>query len=102
MGKHFNIVIISKLASLFVPTTPFSWPPRSVCPIVATAVSLLYDIGVLGQIPFFESRLRGAAPTPLALPYPFPTWPRTRTGDKRQAKNWPLFWIVDGVVKLFF
>ena len=29
--------------------------------------------GILGQIASFERRLRGAAPTPLALPYPFRT-----------------------------
>ena len=28
---------------------------------------------ILGQIASFERRLRGAAPTPLALPYPFRT-----------------------------
>ena len=27
--------------------------------------------GILGQIGSFERRLLGAAPTPLALPYPF-------------------------------
>ena len=27
--------------------------------------------GILGQIAWFERRLRGAAQTPLALPYPF-------------------------------
>ena len=30
--------------------------------------------GILGQIASFERRLRGAAQTPLALPYPFRTW----------------------------
>ena len=29
--------------------------------------------GILGQIASFEGRLRGAVPTPLALPYPFRT-----------------------------
>ena len=29
--------------------------------------------GILGQIALFERRLRGAAPTPLALPCPFRT-----------------------------
>ena len=41
--------------------------------------------GILGQIASFEHRLRGAAQTPLALPYPFRTWPGSGTwaeGDK--------------------
>ena len=29
--------------------------------------------GILGQIASFDRRLRGAAPMPLALPYPFGT-----------------------------
>ena len=31
--------------------------------------------GILGQIASFERRFRGAAQTPLALPYPFCIWP---------------------------
>ena len=35
--------------------------------------------GILGQIASFERRLRGAAQTPLALPYPFRIWPGSGT-----------------------
>ena len=46
------------------------------------------NLDFLGQIPSFERCLRGAAPTPLALPYPFRTWPSTSIGaggDKREV-----------------
>ena len=32
------------------------------------------ELELLGQIASFERRLRGAAQTPRALPYPFRTW----------------------------
>ena len=44
----------------------------------------------LGQIASFERRLRGAAPSSLALPYPFRTWPGTGMGadrDKREVRK---------------
>ena len=46
--------------------------------------------GILGQIASFERRLRGAAQTPLALPYPFRTWPGSGTWaerDRREVRN---------------
>ena len=46
--------------------------------------------GILGQIASFERRLRGAAPTSFALPYPFRTWPGSGTWaerDKREVRN---------------
>ena len=46
--------------------------------------------GILGQIASFERRLRAAAQTPLALPYPFRTWPRSGTWaerDKREVRK---------------
>ena len=46
--------------------------------------------GILGQIASFEHRLRGAAQTPLALPYPFRTWPGSGTWaerDKREVRK---------------
>ena len=42
----------------------------------------------LGPIASFERRLRGAAPTPPAVPYPFRTWPGSgmgAEGDKREV-----------------
>ena len=42
----------------------------------------------LGQIGSFERRLRGAAaPSPLALPYPFRTWPGTGVGAERDKQK---------------
>ena len=46
--------------------------------------------GTLGQIVSFERRLRGAAQTLLALPYPFRTWPGSGTWaerDKREVRK---------------
>ena len=40
----------------------------------------------LGQIASFERRLRGAAPAPLALPYPFSTWPGMGMGTERDKR----------------
>ena len=48
------------------------------------------NLEFLGQIALFERCLRGAAPTPFALPYPFRTWPGTRMGaerDKREVRK---------------
>ena len=48
------------------------------------------DLELLSQIALFERRLWGAAPTPLALPYPFRTSPWTRMDaerDKREARK---------------
>ena len=39
-------------------------------------------LGILGQMPLFKCCLRGAAPMPLALPYPFCTSPWTCTGAR--------------------
>ena len=50
--------------------------------------------------PFF----RGAAPsTPLALPYPFPTWLRTRTtrGNRHTSENWRRFWTLDSSADIY-
>ena len=52
----------------------------------------IHGTGILGQIASFERRLRGAAQTPLALPYPFRTWPGAGTWadrDEREVRN---FW----------
>ena len=46
--------------------------------------------GILGQIASFKHCLRGAAQTPLALPYPFRTWPGSGTWaerDKREVRK---------------
>ena len=56
----------------------------------------ILETGILGQIASFERRLRGAAQTPLALPYPFRTWPGSGTWaerDKREA----FFSILGGI-----
>ena len=34
----------------------------------------IFGTGILGPIASFDRRLRGAAPTPLALQYPLRTW----------------------------
>ena len=52
------------------------------------------ELDFLGQIAWFERRLRGAAQTPLALPYPFRTWPGSGTWaerDKREVRNFLYF-----------
>ena len=57
----------------------------------------LRGTGILGQIASFERRLRGAAQTPLALPYPFrtSTWTRIEAeGDKREGSFFFVFWAV--------
>ena len=41
----------------------------------------------LGQIASSERRLRGAAPTPLALPYPFGTSTFTRIDSERDKRE---------------
>ena len=41
----------------------------------------------LGPIAPFERRLRGADPTPLALPYPFRTWPGSGMGAERGKRK---------------
>ena len=43
--------------------------------------------GILGQIASFERRLRGAAQKPLALPYPFRTWPGSGTWAERDKQE---------------
>ena len=43
--------------------------------------------GNLGQIASFEHHLRGAAQTPLALPYPFRTRPGSGTWGKRDKRE---------------
>ena len=46
--------------------------------------------GNLGRIASFERRLQGASQTPLALPYPFRTWPGSGTWaerDKREVRK---------------
>ena len=53
--------------------------------------------GILGQIASFERRPPGAAPTPLALPYPFRTSTLTRIDaerDKREVRFFFVFWAV--------
>ena len=50
----------------------------------------LSELEFLGQIGSFERRLRGTAETPLALPYPFRTWPGSGTWaerDKREVRK---------------
>ena len=41
----------------------------------------------LGQIASFERRLRGAVPTPVALPYPFRTWTGSSMGAERDKRE---------------
>ena len=61
------------------------------------SVSAQYAIlgtGILGRIASFERRLRGAAQTPLALPYQFRTWPGSGTWaerDKRELRKFLYF-----------
>ena len=43
--------------------------------------------GILGQLASFEHRLRGAAQTSLALPYPFRTWPGSGTWAERDKRE---------------
>ena len=47
----------------------------------------LSKLEVLGQIASFERRLRGAAPMPLGLPYPFRTWPGSGMGAERDKRE---------------
>ena len=63
---YFQIGIISKLVSYFVPNTFFfhGHTSKRLAYYRTTAVSLLFDIGVHGQTPLFERCLRGG---------PFPT-----------------------------
>ena len=81
-GHHFQNGLISKLGTKLLPDDAFFMAAsKRFCPIVATTavcrfLSAQYAIlgtGTFGQIASFELRLRGAAPTPLALPYPFRT-----------------------------
>ena len=51
----------------------------------------------IGQIASFERRLRGAAPTPLTLPYPFRTSTRTGWGGKETSETWPNICILGGI-----
>ena len=54
--------------------------------------------GILGQIASFERRLRGAAQTPLALPYPFRTWPGSGTWTERDKREKSVsFCILGGI-----
>ena len=95
-----NTIIGGKLCILVLPVSPF--PPcdargisryphpevesciyiDSFCEGTGIWSALFFRLGLsvgfsklefLGQIALFERRLRGAAPTPLALPYPFCT-----------------------------
>ena len=53
--------------------------------------------GIVGQIDSFERRLQGAAQTPLALTYPFRTWPYSGTWaerDEREVRKFFVFWAV--------
>ena len=62
------------------------FPYRPQCAILGT--------GILGQIASFEHRLRGAAQMPLALPYPFRTWPGSGAWaerDKREVRKFLCF-----------
>ena len=55
------------------------------------------ELEFLGQITSFELRLRGAALTPLALPYPFRTWIISSTWaerDKLEVRKFVVFWAV--------
>ena len=45
------------------------------------------ELEFLGQIASFEHPLRGAAPTPLALPYPFCTSRWTRIDAERDKRG---------------
>ena len=52
------------------------------------------ELEFLSQIASFECRLRMAAQTPLALPYPFRTWPGSGTWaelDKREVREFLYF-----------
>ena len=51
----------------------------------------ILGIGILGQIASFERRLRGAPQTPLALPYPFRTWPGSGTWAERDKREVRIF-----------
>ena len=58
----------------------------------------------LGQVGSFERRLRGAAPTPLSLPYPFRTSTSTGMGaerDKREVANILYFGEVLSSLRLY-
>ena len=43
--------------------------------------------GILDQIASFARRLRGAARTSLALPYPFRSWPGSGTWAEREKRE---------------
>ena len=51
-----------------------------------TQYSIL-ETGIVDQIALFERRLRGAAQTPLARPYPFRTWPGLGTRAERDKRE---------------
>ena len=48
------------------------------------------------KIASFERRLRGAAQTPLALPYPFRTWPGSGTWAERNKRKVHNFYFCFG------
>ena len=54
--------------------------------LVSASVWDSRELEFLGQIASFERRLRGTAPTPLVLPYPFRTSTWTRMGAERDKR----------------
>ena len=53
--------------------------------------------GILGQMALSERRLRGAAQTLLALPYPFRTWPGSGTWAERDKREVLIFFVLGGI-----
>ena len=56
------------------------------------------ELELLGQFASFERRLRGATQTPLAVPYPFRTWPVPgRRGLSETSEKYAIFCILGGI-----
>ena len=53
--------------------------------------------GIFGKKASFERRLRGAAQTPLALPYPFRTWSDQVRGMSETSEKCAFFVFLGGI-----
>ena len=80
-GQYFIRHVPVKRGDTISGNTMFTWPTGD-CRGHCVCMFLF-----LGQIASFERCLRGAAPTPLALPYPFRTRPGIRMGTEGENRK---------------